>query len=74
MHDPKDERRHAIMAAMTARLSRVRGAMTDAEFGQLLADMVKMAERFAEIDAKPGASSADMPPEKIRRLLDINPG
>jgi hypothetical protein len=43
------------MVALAARLSRVRGSMTDAEFGELLADMVTMADRFTEIDAKPGA-------------------
>jgi hypothetical protein len=32
------------------------------------------AERFTEIDAKPGARGADMSPEAIRRLLDIIPG
>ena len=74
VHHPKDEHRRAMVAAMAARLSRVRGAMTDAEFGQLLADVVKVAERFVEIDAKPGASRANMPPEEIRRLLDITPG
>jgi hypothetical protein len=41
-----------MTAAMAVELSRLRGAMTDAEFGPLLADVVKMAERFAEIDAK----------------------
>ena len=68
-----DERRRATMAAMAARMTRVRGNMTDAEFGQLLMDMVKVAERFGEIDAQPGAMRAAMPREEIRRLLDIPP-
>jgi hypothetical protein len=49
------ERHRKMMVALAARLSRVRGSMTDAEFGELLADMVTMADRFTEIDAKPGA-------------------
>ena len=71
VHDPMNERRRRILSALAARLSRVRGNMTDAEFGQLLADMVEMAERFAEIDAKPNASAPAMPPDEIARLLSI---
>jgi len=62
------------MAALAARLTCVRGNMTDAEFGQLLADMVTVAERFGEIEAKPAAYNADMSPEDTRRALDIPPG
>lgn len=71
MQDPMKDSRQKLRAALAARLERVRGAMTDAEFGQLLADMVIVAERFAEIDAKPGAHRADMPPDEIRRLLNL---
>ena len=69
----EDHRRAILtaMTAMTARLSRVRGNMTDAEFGQLLANMSRTAERFAEIDAKPGALGPDMPPDEIYRLLNL---
>jgi hypothetical protein len=68
------ERHRKMMAALAARLSPVRGSMTDAEFGQLLADMVTMADRFAEIDAKPGAHRPAMPQDEIRRLLDLDLG
>ena len=73
MQDRIAERRQ-LMAALAARLTRVRRNMTEAEFGQLLADMVKVTERFAEIDAKPGSLGPDMSLEDIRRLLDLPPG
>ena len=73
MQDPIAERRQ-LMAALAARLTPVRGNMTDTEFGQLLADMVNVAGRGAEIDAKPGSLSPDMAPDEIRRLLDLLPG
>ena len=53
MDDDKDEWRCQLTATMAARLERVRGLMTDAEFAQLLTQMVRTAERFAEIDAGP---------------------
>lgn len=66
-----DEARRQLMVALAARLTCVRGNLTDTQFGQLLADMVRTVERFAEIDAKPGAHGPAMPPEEIRGLLDI---
>jgi len=74
VHDEIDERRRGMMAAIAARLARVRGNMTDAEVGQLLADMVKVAERFGEIDARPGAMCAAMSQEEILCLFSITPG
>lgn len=72
MQYEREDRRHALMATIAARLARVRGQMTDAEFGQLLADVVRTAERFAEIDAKPGGRlTPNVPPDEIRRLLDL---
>ena len=37
---------------MEERLERVRGAMTDVEFAQLVVDVARTAQRFAEIDAR----------------------
>lgn len=73
MQDERDSRRQQLMAAIAKRLVPVRGQMTDAEFGALLADMVRTAERFEAIDAKPGAHRPDMSPEDIQRLLDNAP-
>lgn len=36
-----------------ARLDRVRGGMTDIEFAQLVTDVARTAERFAQIEAGP---------------------
>ena len=55
MSDPQAERRKNIRAQIAARLQRVRGAMTDADFARLVDDVVRTAARFAEIDAGPGA-------------------
>jgi len=71
MQDAADDRLRKLTAALTARMSRVRGEMTDAEFAQLLTDMVRTAERFAEIDDMPSSMAPDMPPDQIRQLLDI---
>ena len=46
-----------MLTAMAARIAPVRGDMTDAEFAQLIADMVNMAQRFAEIDKRLGYTS-----------------
>ena len=45
---PDRERR----AAISERLARVRGALTDAEFAQLVVDVARTAERFDEIVAQ----------------------
>jgi hypothetical protein len=74
MQDERDLQRQKVIAAIAARLERVRGTMTDAEFGQLLARMARTAERFAEIDAKPGWIAPAMADDEIQRLLDIPPG
>ena len=71
--DDHDQRRQQLYATMAARLQRVRGSLTDAQFGQLLADMVRTAERFVEIEAKPASLRPDMPPAEIRRLIDSKP-
>jgi hypothetical protein len=47
----RDERRRQFRAELIARLERVRGTMTDAEFGKLLTSIEQTAVRFAEIDA-----------------------
>ena len=55
-----------ITATMMTRLSRVRGQMTDAEFSQLLRDMVRTAERFAEIDSRSDLTAVAAAPEAAR--------
>ena len=45
------ERRKELRADLVARLKRVRGEMTDAEFDELVDDVERTADRFAEIDA-----------------------
>ena len=69
--DDHDQRRQRLYATMAARLERVRGGLTDAQFAQLLAEMVRTAERFAEIEAKPGRLRPDMSPDEIRRLIEL---
>jgi hypothetical protein len=55
MSDAWAERRNTLRAQIAARLQRVRGAMSDADFAHLVDDVVRTAERFAEIDAGTGA-------------------
>ena len=71
MRNVVDDRRRELTASLATRMSSVRGEMTDAEFAQLLGDMVRMTERFAEIEDRPGALAPDMPEGAIRRLLDV---
>ena len=53
MRDARDPRRQKLRAELIARLERVRGGMTDAEFDALIASVERTAARFAEIDAGP---------------------
>ena len=54
MSDFIDERRKLRRAKIEARLARVRGALTDAEFERLANAVMRTAERFTDIDAGPG--------------------
>jgi hypothetical protein len=63
-YDLRDVRRRDLAAEITVRLSRVRGVMTDAEFARLVADVVRTAERFAEIDGRWPTDT-----EVMRRLI-----
>ena len=47
-----EERRRERRADLVARLTRVRGQMTDTEFERLVASAERTAARFAEIDAR----------------------
>jgi len=64
-----------MVRIITARLARVRGNLTDAEFGRLLAKVLRTAERFAEIDRQYGVDplaptdSTDLP--KIKWLSGL---
>jgi hypothetical protein len=51
MIDAREAQRQQLRAELKARLDRVRGRMTDDEFGELIAAVERTAERFAEIDA-----------------------
>ena len=59
----RDERRRERRAELVARLTRVRGQMTDTEFEKLVASVERTAARFAEIDAAPYKLQLDPPPE-----------
>jgi hypothetical protein len=67
-----DQRRRALASVVATRLERVRGGMTDAEFGQLIADMVRVYERFAEIEmGRDALANLPTDPDEIRRVLGI---
>jgi hypothetical protein len=47
------QRLEQFTATVTARLARVRGNMTEAEFQALIADVVRTAQKFGEVTAPP---------------------
>ena len=60
----REERRQQRRRELVARLERVRGQMTEAEFLELVDSVERTAARFAEIDAGPIAQrlrSMDVP-------------
>ena len=61
----RDERRKELRTELIARLERVRGKLTDAEFANLIDDVERTAARFAEIDAGPYASRL-LAPDSIK--------
>ena len=73
MQDFRQDRRHALLTELAARMNRVRGNKNLFHVGRLDADMVRTAERFAEIDATPGALLPDLPPDEIARLVNLGP-
>ena len=50
-----------LRAALAARLERVRGGLTDAEFAHLVDDVMRTSERFEQIDADHCAGTARVP-------------
>ena len=59
-----------LKAAFTARLERVRGTMSDAEFTALVDDITRMAARLEEIDARAlGTTTATSPTSKEPETL-----
>ena len=60
-HGTMNSRSEQLRAAFSARLERVRGNMSDADFAQLVADMVSTAQRFEEIDARELGSKTPLP-------------
>ena len=75
VRDAREDRRQAMVRTITARLARVRGNLTDAEFAELLGKVLRTAERFAEIDRQYGVDplaptdSRDLP--KIKWLSGL---
>jgi len=61
VQDLREERRQALRAQIAARLSRVRGGLSDTEFTELVESVAQTAERFREIDAKEGPHGAADP-------------
>lgn len=53
-----------------ARLTRVRGALTDEQFEKLIADVVRTAERFVAIERSLGASSPPHLPGSGQHAVD----
>ena len=52
---------HAWKATLSARLERVGGTMSDAEFAALLDDVTRTAARLEEIDAREPGTTRDLP-------------
>src|SRR5689334_8699854 len=60
----REERRQEVRAKLVARLQRVRGQMTDAEFDNLLKDVERTARRFSEIDRAWPRPKRESPPNE----------
>jgi hypothetical protein len=58
----RDERRQDARTELVARLQRVRGEMTDAEFDELVRDVERTARRFSEIDRAWPRANRESPP------------
>ena len=54
-------RSEQLHAAFTARLERVRGKLSDAEFTHLVDDMVSTAQRLEEIEARSHGLETPLP-------------
>lgn len=67
------ERFDQLKAALSARLERVRGSMTDDEFGQLVADITRTAQRFEEIEARERSRRPPPRPAVQPSLKDPDP-
>jgi hypothetical protein len=50
------EHSEQLRAALATRLERVRGAMSDEEFSQLIDDVIRTTQRFEEIEARERAT------------------
>jgi hypothetical protein len=58
----RDERRQDARTELVARLQRVRGELTDAEFDELVRDVERTAQRFSEIDRAWPRAKLESPP------------
>lgn len=52
MRDRREERRQQLRSELIARLERVRGELSDAEFEELVTSVEQTAARFAEIESR----------------------
>ena len=60
-HVPMSERTEQLRAAIAARLERVRGAMSEADFAALVDDVARTAERLAEIEERAMHTTTPLP-------------
>ena len=60
-------------AALATRIERFRGQMTDAEFTELVVDMARVADRFMEIDERPGATFPAVLPTDVLDFRSAGP-
>jgi hypothetical protein len=67
------ERLTTLRAALTARLERVRGSLTDAEFARLIDDVMRTAERLEEIEAGHRGGTTRVASAPLRATLLIPP-
>ncbi|HUQ79678.1 MAG TPA: hypothetical protein VM076_01000 [Gemmatimonadaceae bacterium] len=61
MNDSVSDHTKRLRAALAARLERVRGNMSDADFTRLVADITRTAQRFEEIEARERSAPTPLP-------------
>ena len=77
MNDQHDDHAERLQAAIAARLERVRGSLSDAEFAQLVAELARAADRFARLDTDPltriAMDTGLMPDGAVVELVPLRP-
>jgi len=61
MLEPSSDRSEKLRGELAARLERVRGNMSDDDFRRLVADIVRTAQRFEEIEAYERSAPTPLP-------------